>query len=162
MRRPVVRVALLAQLVWALSALCAAGAAAQPASGPRETVDQNFTTTRPNSPTGLSYSGTYHAAGDENGDPPYLKRMVVHPPHGMRYDTNVPDRCTAPDPQLEVMGAAACPSGSRLGGGSIDGSIMDPALHRFTFDDFEYSFDVFNNTDEQIILVNSGLGSTVV
>ncbi len=152
---------LLGQMIWSSSALSATGAAAQAVSGPRETVDQSFTTTRPNSPTGLSYSGTYHAAGDENGDPPYLKRMIVYPPPGMRYDASVPDQCGAPDPQLELMGAAACPAGSRLGGGSINGSILDPVLHTFT-SDFEYSFDVLNNANEQLILVNSGQGRTVV
>src|SRR4051794_21842933 len=161
MGNSVLRAGLLVQLLLALSLLWAAGAGARPVSGPRETVNQSFTTTRPNSPTGLSYSGAYHAAGDENGDPPYLKRMIVYPPPGMRYDTSVPDRCGAPDPQLELMGAAACPAGSRLGGGSINGSILDPVLHTFT-SDFEYSFDVLNNANEQLILVNSGQGRTVV
>jgi hypothetical protein len=50
MRHRGVRVWLLVQLLAALSALWAAGAAAESGSGPRETVDQTFTTTHPSSP----------------------------------------------------------------------------------------------------------------
>src|SRR5690349_9109297 len=87
-------------------ALTAAPALAEPASGPRETVDQAYTTTAPGAPTGLGYSGTYHAAGDPQGNPPYMRKMVFYPPAGFRYDTGVPDQCTATDLQLEAQGPA--------------------------------------------------------
>src|SRR5947199_3706194 len=105
-------------LLLTLYAVCASGAAAQPGRGPRETVNQTFTATRPGSPTGMGFSGVYHAPGNARGNPPYMRRMVFQPPRGMRYDTTVPARCTAPDPVLQVMGPAACPAGSRIGGGT--------------------------------------------
>src|SRR4051794_12616289 len=54
------RAGLLVQLLVVLFALTTAGAPAQSGRGPRETVDQRFTTTRPSSPTGLGFSATYH------------------------------------------------------------------------------------------------------
>jgi hypothetical protein len=161
MRHPVRRAALLVQLLWALSALWAAGAAAQPGTGPRETVDQRFTTTRPNSPTGVRFTGSYHAAGDEHGNPPYMWRMVFYPPRGMRYDTRVPQRCSASDVELQVMGPAACPPDSRLGGGTTEGLFMVPFADDFVFHRYKHPVDVLNNTNEQIVLIESE-GFTVV
>jgi hypothetical protein len=161
MRHLVLRASLLVQLLCLLSALWGAGAAAQPGTGPRETVDQEFTTTRPDSPTGLSFTGSYHAAGDMNGNPPYMRRMVFYPPPGMRYDTSVPERCSASDIELQVMGPAACPAGSRLGGGATEGLFQVPFAHDFVFDHYEHPIHVFNNTNEQIVLVESE-GYTVV
>jgi hypothetical protein len=155
------RVGVVALLLLALSALWATAAAAEPGSGPRETIDQTFTTTKPSSPSGGTFSAAYHAADDPNGNPPFLKRMVFHPPAGMVYDTSVPDRCTAPDTALQVFGASACPAGSRLGIGYAEGLFFVPFAHDFVFDHFSHSVDVFNNANEQILLVNSE-GSTVV
>lgn len=62
--------------------------------------------------------GCYHAADDPSGNPPYMRRMVFDNPAGLRYDTSVPDHCTASDVELMTRGADACPAGSRLGGGT--------------------------------------------
>jgi hypothetical protein len=155
------RAGALCQLILAVAAVWAASAAADPGSGPRETIDQTFTATAPASPTGGTFSATYHAADDPSGNPPPLKRMVVHPPLGMRYDTSVPEQCTAPDPALQAFGASACPPGSRLGIGYAEGLFFVPFAHDFVFDHFSHSVDVFNNANEQILLINSE-GSTVV
>src|SRR5215213_5344264 len=73
----------------AIAALAAwpAGAAAVTVSGPHQTVEMTGTTTQPGTPTGTNFTATYHAAGDPNGDPPYMRRMkfIAHP--GARYDT---------------------------------------------------------------------------
>jgi hypothetical protein len=161
MRHRAVRAGLLVLVICALSALWAAAAAAQPGTGPRETVDQSFTTTRPSSPTGVSYTGGYHAAGNPKGNPPYMRRMVFYPPRGMRYDTSVPERCSASDLELEVRGPAACPAGSRLGGGTVEGLFYEPIGHAFVFDHYKHTVDVMNNANEQIVLVKSE-GFTVV
>src|SRR4051812_39449908 len=95
-----------------------AWSAATPVSGPHETVDQQFTTTQANAPTGFVYNGTYHAAGDPNGNPPYMRKMVTYNPAGQRFDTSVPKRCTASDAELMTQGAAACPAGSKVGAGT--------------------------------------------
>ena len=148
-------------LVFGLSAFAAAAAVAQPASGPRETVDQSFSTTRPGSPSGITYAGVYHAAGDPQGNPPYLRRLVFHPPSGTRFDTSVPERCTATDAQLQVMGPDACPPGSRIGSGTAEGLFFAPITHAFVLDHFQHNAQVLNNADEQIVLIQSE-GFTVV
>jgi hypothetical protein len=161
MRHLILRAVLLAQLLWALPALWAAVAAAQPGTGLRETVDQRFTTTRPSSPTGFRFTGSYHAAGDMRGNPPPMRRMVFYPPQGLRYDTSVPERCSASDVELQVVGPAACPAGSRLGGGTTEGLFLVPFAHDFVFDRYKHPVYVFNNANEQIVLIESE-GFTVV
>jgi hypothetical protein len=149
----VVGTVVLAQL--ACVGLCAVNASAEPASGPHETVDQGFTTKRPHAPTGITYAGSYHAAGDPAGNPPFMPRMVIYPPPGMRYDTTVPDQCTASDAELQAFGPDACPAGSRLGGGTIEGLIFAPITHAFVMDHFEHPLEILNNAGEQIVLVHS-------
>jgi hypothetical protein len=102
----------------------AAPAAAEPASGPHETIDQNFTASTPATPTGLGWSSTYHAAGDAGAPPPPMKKMVFYPPAGFHYDTSVPGRCTASDAELSLRGPAACPADSRLGDGTTEGLFL--------------------------------------
>ena len=138
--------------VSALAGQPAPGAAA-PVSGPRETVDNLLTTRSPNAPTGFHYVGHYHAADDPNGDPPYMRKMVSYDPPGMRFDTSVPDRCGASDLELALRGAAACPAGSRLGGGTADGKFMGSAS--------TLTVDFLNNAGEQILVARTPLLATV-
>lgn len=148
-------------VAWALSALLAGGAAAEPVSGPHETIDQAFTTTQPGSPTGLSYSASFHAADDPQGEPPYLRKMIQYFPAGMRWDTSVPDQCTASDAQLSVMGPDACPAGSQVGTGTTDGIFYEPIGHDYVFDRYKHDLFILNNAGEQVMLVKSE-GYTVV
>jgi hypothetical protein len=141
--------------------LVAGPAVAEPGSGPRETIDQTFTATTPNTPTGLGWSSSYHAAGDPDAPPPPMRKMVFYPPAGFRYDTRVPARCTATDVELELRGPAACPPKSRLGDGRTQGIILMPFNHSAEFDRFDHHVDVHNNKNEQILLVESE-GWTVV
>jgi hypothetical protein len=136
-------------------ALLPASAAALPGHGPREDIDQSFTSTKPGTPTGASWKGTYHAAGNKRGTPPYMLKMIFYPPKGMRYDTNVPAKCTAPDAVLQVMGPNACPPGSLIARGSTQGIFYQPIGHAFEFDRFDHKIYVMNNTNEQIILVEA-------
>jgi hypothetical protein len=154
-------VGLLVQVLCASCALWAAGAAAKPVNGPRETVDHRFTATRATSPTGLSYSGSYHAAGDRKGSPPAMRKMVFYYPRGMRFDTTVPARCTASDVELELRGPDACPAASRLGGGTTEGLFMVPVTHSFVFDHYKHPVTIVNNANEQVVLIESE-GFTVV
>src|SRR2546423_15624628 len=109
MRRSIIRALILLSLVWAPSALWAPVAAAQPGIGPRETIDQQFTTKKPNSPTGLTFSASINGAGDETARPPFMRRLVIHPPPGMVYATSAPDPAGASDLQRQLQGAAAGP-----------------------------------------------------
>jgi hypothetical protein len=142
------------QLLLAVAAAWPACVAASPASGPHETLDSQFTTTHPGAPAGFNFTGTYHAAGDPAGDPPYMRRMISYSPRGQRFDTSVPERCSASDIELAMSGAAACPAGSRLGGGTTTTKFL--GMFQSTV-----NVDFFNNTDEQIILVRSPVLSTV-
>ncbi len=148
-------------MVCVLSACWAAGASAQPGSGPRETVDQRYTAKRANAPTGASFTGAYHAAGDTKGNPPYMRRMTFYPPKGMRYDTTVPDRCTASDLELEVRGMAACPKGSRVGGGTTSGIFYEPIAHSFS-SPYDNALDIVNSANEQVMVIQTPGGYTVV
>lgn len=151
---------LLALVVLALSSLWGGVAGAEPGSGPREDIDQSFTTTRPGTPTGVDFSARYHAAGDPNGAPPFLKRMVFYPPRGMRFDTRAPESCTASDAELALRGPDACPPRSRLGGGKVEGLLYQP-ITDILIHEYKHDVDVMNNFNEQILLVKSE-GYTVV
>jgi hypothetical protein len=150
-------------LVAALCAVFASSASAKPGTGPRETVDQTYTTKKPNTATGAGFTGVYHAANDPKGNPPYMRKMVFYPPQGTRYDTSVQDRCTATDIELEARGAAACPAGSKIGAGHTKGIIYEPVGNAFAFTTFDNPVDILNNAGEQIMVISSGgLGYTVV
>jgi len=79
----------------------------------------------------------------------------------MRFDTTVPARCSASDIELQLEGPAACPPGSRLGGGTGEGLVFVPFAHSIVFDHYKHTLDVMNAANEQIILVKSE-GFTVV
>lgn len=148
-------------VAWASLTLSAPPASAQPGSGPRETVNQSFTTTKPNSPTGASFSGVYHAARDPKGNPPYMRRMTFYPPAGSRWDTTVPARCTASDVELEVRGPSACPAASHLGGGTTSGLFFMPITHVF-MSSYSNALDIFNGANQQIMVIQTPGGYTVV
>lgn len=135
-------------------ALCAAPAMAAPGSGPREDIDQSFTTTATNAPTGINWTSRYHAAGDPSQPPPAMNKMVFYSPPGMTFNTNVPEKCTATDAELSLRGPAACPPGSKLGQGTTDGIFYYPFSDQ-VFDQFHHNLYIFNNTNEQIVLVES-------
>src|SRR5439155_11352224 len=86
---------------------------------------------------------------------PYMRRMTFDPPRGMRYDTSVPARCSATDVELQVRGPAACPAGSRIGGGTAEGLFWEPFAHSFVFDHYKHTLDVMNNANEQVVLLKS-------
>ena len=139
----------------ALSALAAwpGGAAAEPVSFPHGTLEQKLTTTKPRAPAGWSYSGRYHAANDTSQDPPYMRKMTFYPPPGQRYDTDVPERCTASDLELQLSGPSGCPAASRIAGGVAYGKFMGEKT--------EIQIDVFNNEGEQVMVIGSPLVGTV-
>ena len=141
--------------VLAATTISPSAAAALPGHGPREDINQTFTSARANTPTGVGWRATYHAAGNRRSNPPYLRRMVFYPPTGMRVDTSVPARCAATDAVLQVLGPAACPAGSQIAVGSTDGFIYDPIAESVTFDRFHHTMYVMNNASEQIILVKA-------
>jgi hypothetical protein len=129
-------------------------AMASSVSGPHETLSNQFSTVQPNAPTGFRFSGSYHGASDPAANPPYMRRMVSFSPPGLRFDTSVPERCTATDLELEIFGAGACPAGSRLGGGTTTTSFLGRVTGTV-------QVDFFSSDDEQIILAHSPVLATV-
>ena len=81
--------------------------------------------------------------------------MILYPPRGMRYDTSVPERCTASDLELQFSGPDACPEGSRLGGGTTEGIFQFPVANDLVLDRYTHTVDVMNNENEQIVLVKA-------
>src|SRR3954449_7127647 len=55
-------------------------ALAQPVKMRHGTVDDRFTTRSPGAPSGFTYHGAYHAAGDASAPPPYLRPFPPPPP----------------------------------------------------------------------------------
>jgi hypothetical protein len=140
-------------LILAALLLLPATAAAAPVSFTHGVIDNPLTTTKPNSPAGGTYDARYHAAGDPSGDPPYMQRMVFHPPAGLRRDTSVPAQCSASDVALALQGAAACPEGSKIGSGK--------STTKFMGEPSDVELAMFNNANEQIILARSPLVTTI-
>jgi hypothetical protein len=92
-----------------------------------------------------------------------MRRMTFYPPAGTRYDTSLPDRCTASDLELEARGAAACPAGSKIGAGHTNGIMYEPIANAFAFTSYDNPLDILNNANEQIMVISTGgLGYTVV
>src|SRR4051812_40013078 len=77
-------------LAFAALATWPAVAGAATASSPHADVEMTGTTTQPGTPVGTTFTATYHAAGDPNGDPPYMRKMkwLAHP--GSPYDHSGP------------------------------------------------------------------------
>lgn len=145
--RAAVAVLVLVQLVLVPAAL------AQPVSFRHGTVDDRFTSTKPGAATGFGYDGAYHAAGDAKAPPPYMRKMTFYTPRGQRYDTTAVPRCTASDTELAIRGPAACPAGSRLGGGTVVGMFLGQSN--------TLQADFFNAPGEQIILARSPIFASV-
>ena len=131
----------------------AAPALARPVKMRHGTVEDRFTTKAPGAPSGFTYHGAYHAAGDAKAPPPYLRQMTFYTAPGQRYDTSAAPRCTASDTELAIRGAAACPAGSRLGGGTVVGMFMGQSS--------TLKADFFNAPGEQIILARSPVFASV-
>lgn len=139
--------------VAAVTLLPAAAAQAQPVKFRHGSADDRFTTRTPGAATGFGYDGVYHAAGHAKSPPPYMKKMTFYTAPGQRYDTKAAPACTAGDTELAIRGPAACPPGSRLGGGKVVGMFMGERN--------ELDADFFNAPGEQIILARSPVFASV-
>lgn len=127
-----------------LLTMLATAAPAQAQAGPRQTFDARFTNTAPGAATGVTLAIDYVNEDDPDAKPHAVERIVLEPPSGARIDTSVPERCTASEPELMLLGAEACPDGSRVGGGELDlatGAV--PSHDRVTL----------LNNDEQLIFL---------
>lgn len=137
--------------------LVATPAAAQRDS--RQKAELRFTTRDPGHSTGLRLKIDYVNPQDEDAKPPAVRKLVEKLARGARFDTSVPDLCTASDAELMAEGASACPAGSRVGSAVITFDTGFPGPARFVVVDVV----LLNNTDELIFLAKPrGTGSRVV
>ncbi len=129
------------------AAVAAAPAAAEPS---RQTASLKFTTMTPGAPTGVVLDADYFDPANPEGKPPAVRRVVTTLASGARYDTSVPEQCTASDAELMLAGPSACPAGSVVGTGWL------------TFDsgagDTTAGVSFHNRTDE-LIFVNTVQGT---
>ena len=149
----------------ALVAVLAGGAvlgAPGPASAApdsRQTADMEFTTRKPNHSSGLRLKIDYVNPQDEDAKPPAVREVFEKLARGGRFDTSVPERCTASDAELVAEGASACPDGSRVGTSVITFDSGFPGPARFVPVDVV----LLNNTNQLIFLSTPrGTGARVV
>jgi hypothetical protein len=123
------------------------GAAAQD-SGSRQTAKLKFTSKHPGAPTGLTFKVDYVNPADPAAKPPAVAQVVEKLARGARFDTTVPEACTASDPELMLLGPSACPPGSQVAEGVITLDTGLPQPGRFITSPAEF----FNNFGEFIFL----------
>lgn len=123
------------------------------AAGARQSGGATFTTTHPGAATGADTNLDFWNPDDPAAKTPSLRSFTIKWPAGTVIDTTVPDQCTATDAELYAEGSAACPPGSRLGGGTLvsDTGSTDPSYPRYVTN----IVDQFNNRDELIGVANS-------
>lgn len=88
-----------------------------------------FTTAVPEASTGTRVSIAFRNPSDPDGKPLPVRREVFTFPKGTRFDPAVVPPCRARDEELMLLGDAACPSPTRVGGGTaiaISGTPFDP------------------------------------
>lgn len=147
------------QVARATSRIAAAAAFATVAAAPaaaapqRQTVHAELTTTRPGAPTGVRLSVDWRNPANPVGKPYAVSRMVSRLAPGHVIDTGALEQCRASNAELYARGAAACPAGSRLGGGSIvsdSGGAFGP-IPRFN----ENRVDQFNTAGGMVVVAET-------
>ena len=120
-------------------------------TGGRQSASLAFEQKLPARGTGVSLAIDYVNPEDRDAKPFAVEKVVTVLPDGSQIDTSVPARCGASDAELIAQGAAACPAGSRVGGGevSLDTGITGPARI------VENDVTLLNNRDELILLLQS-------
>ena len=121
-------------------------------TGSRQTAKVKFTTKQPGAPSGLIFKVDYANPDDPAAKPPAVRRVVEKLARGARFDTAAPEPCTAADPQLMLLGTAACPPGSAVGTGHLTLDTGFPGPGRIV----DVGIDFFNNANELIFLNQPG------
>lgn len=85
----------------------------------RTVASFSFTTHQPSGSTGYTLAIHYQNAQDPNAKPPNFHELDIHLPQGTHFDLGVVPACSASDSQIMAEGPSACPSASRVGGGTV-------------------------------------------
>jgi hypothetical protein len=133
----------------------AVSAAVAPAvDSPYQTSRYTLSQPRTARPTAEHFQFDYVNPDDSSAKPPAVTRVVTVLPPGARYDTSVPGSCTAGDEELTVMGGAACPADSAIGGGVVTVDTGVPGPGRIVTADVEF-FNNAEDPDGEFIYVNT-------
>ena len=124
------------------------------AEGSRQSAQLKFTRHHTGRPSGLRGHIDYVNPDDPNAKPPAVREVDITLARGARYDTSVPALCTASDPELMLLGAAACPDGSVVGQAAVTVDTGFPGPGRIV----NANIDFLNNTG-QMIYVNTVQGT---
>ncbi|MEA2495121.1 MAG: hypothetical protein QOJ29_3032 [Thermoleophilaceae bacterium] len=89
-------------------------------AGQRADYHQMFTTSVPGASTGTDTQILYKNPNDPEAKPIPVRREVFTFPAGTTYDESVVPDCNASDLELMIMGTAACPPESWIGGSQDD------------------------------------------
>jgi len=143
--------------VAAILALAAAASPADAGSTERADFALRLDSHEPGTATGMTIRLRYKAAGDPEGKPSPIRRVIIAAFEGLRFDTTVAPRCAASDAELRALGRAACPPASEVGRGTLTASSgFGPPANPLDGD-----VTVFNGGDELIELVTfRGTGQT--
>jgi hypothetical protein len=118
------------------------------ASATRQTASFRWTTTSPSAPTGYSMAVDIDDPSNAEAKPHSLRELVLEFPRGTVTDTTTLPQCNATDAELMLEGAAACPSDTRIGDGTIvtDTGSTQSGFPRLVTNDVTQ----FNHQDEVI------------
>lgn len=130
-------------------ALAAAVGAVEAASDSRGEYELRLSARTPDAATGLSFRLGYRNPSDPNGKPPPITAASFELPKGTRIDGGAIPACKASDAEFRARGREACPTASRVGGGSLIaitglGAPLDPV---------ETDVTAFNGGDELVEVV---------
>jgi hypothetical protein len=109
--------------IFAVVAATAAAVAPPAQAGPRADYKQMFTTSVPGTSTGTDTQILYKHPDDPNAKPIPIRREVFTFPAGTTYDESVVPDCNASDAEIMLLGRAACPPDSWMGG-SVGDTMM--------------------------------------
>jgi hypothetical protein len=105
--------------VCALALAVFAGAPAAATAGPRAELRVGFAQTHAGTPTAMTVHILYRAPNDPDAKASPIRGAEIAAPPGTRFDATAREQCQATDAELMAFGRAACPAGSRVGGGTL-------------------------------------------
>jgi hypothetical protein len=108
-----------------------------------------FSTHAPGAASGRNFFDEFTNPSDPQAKPEPISHLHIQLPPGTRVDTSAVPQCGASDVELTLVGADACPAGSKLGGETLRVDTGGPGDSRFITADV-----TFLNNRDQLILVS--------
>jgi hypothetical protein len=110
-----------ANVMLLLGALVAAlvASASLAASSQATVIGLQFASKKPGTHTAMTLFIRYTKPGHPHAKPPAIRRIQIDAPAGTGFHSSRVPVCHASDAEVMLLGPSACPSGSRIGGGTI-------------------------------------------